>query len=231
MGSSLDISGQKFGRLLAVEYVGSRRNRRRWRCVCDCGAEVVVYASSLKLGETKSCGCLRRDRSREWSKTLHKMNVKTGLSRSSTYQIWRSMKRRCSDQAHRDFHLYGGRGISVCERWLSFESFLADMGERPAAMSIDRTDQNGHYEPGNCRWATPIEQQNNMRSNRLVDYNGQKHTVSQWSRITGIGRITLLTRLNAGWPVDRALTERPEHRTITFDGKSLRDYPLETGSP
>lgn len=207
MGKALELTNQRFGRLVAVRYVDSVQNRRRWLCRCDCGNEPIVYASSLSLGDTRSCGCLKLDRAREWAPTLHALNVKTGYSRHPTYQSWRAMKRRCSDPSHRDYAIYGGRGIQVCERWQKFENFFADMGIRPDGRTLDRIDANKGYEPGNCRWATPSQQQNNMRSNRILTLHGRSHTVSEWSRILKMTKATIAYRLSADWPTEAVLTK------------------------
>lgn len=153
------LAGQRFGRLLVGDQADrSATGEVRWHCRCDCGNETIVQGNNLKSGHIQSCGCLGDERRRENNRTH-------GLSKSRTYRSWRAMRRRCFDHKYREFHLYGGRGISVCERWnASFEAFLADMGERPQGTSIDRyPDVNGNYEPGNCRWATPLEQAHNKR--------------------------------------------------------------------
>ena len=130
-------------------------------CVCDCGGSIVTYAKELLGGRTKACGCRR-------ARTSH------GLSHSSTYGSWLAMRRRCTLRSHRYYHRYGGRGISVCERWQSFENFLADMGERPLGHTIDRfPDRNGNYEPGNCRWAT-VAQQTENRDRKLESHEPEQ---------------------------------------------------------
>lgn len=130
----------------------------------------------------------------------------TALSRTSTYTIWKTMVARCTRPHAKDFPRYGGRGITVCERWRTFANFLADMGERPAGLTLDRKDGTGGYEPANCRWATPKEQARNRRNNVLLTHDGQTATVAEWAERTGLERKTLEYRVRAGWPAERALT-------------------------
>lgn len=122
-----------------------------------------------------------------------------------TYRIWKKMRARCNEVRSVSYSRYGGRGITVCPRWDKFEAFLADMGECPPGLQIDRVDNGGNYEPGNCRWATRIEQANNRRSSRFLTVNGVRLTVSQWARVNGIHRSTIFGRLRRGWAHDRAV--------------------------
>lgn len=160
----LDLKGEVFGRLTAVEAASNIGKKRAYRCVCSCGGEIVATVSNLRGGQIQSCGCFRREYSSASAverNTVHGHN-RTGKA-SPTWKSWAAMLKRCRNPRHVSYQDYGGRGIKVCERWASFDSFLADMGERPDGKTLDRKDVNGDYEPGNCRWATRSEQQKNKR--------------------------------------------------------------------
>lgn len=205
MAPRLKLQGQKIGRLLVLDDMGNnKRGSSLWKCKCDCGNEYIGIGTLLTTGHTQSCGCLHKE-GLSMRATTH--GHTKGSQKSKTYRSWRDMKRRCTDKKDSHYHLYGGRGIVVCERWLrSFELFLDDMGECPDGLSLDRIDNNGNYEPGNCRWADYETQCNNKRTNRLLEYNGLILTMKQWAIRIGIHYDALRARLDRGWPIDLAIT-------------------------
>jgi hypothetical protein len=176
--------------------------------VCTCGTRKEITRWSVNSGKVLSCGCLHSELSSARTKKLHQANTTHGKSRSREHSIWLGMKQRCCNPNNPAFSYYGGRGITVCARWLdSFENFHADMGDPPPNSTIDRVDQNGPYEPSNCRWASRKEQQNNLRSNRRVTVGNITLTISQWAELTGLHRNTIDQRLKAGWSPEKAVTD------------------------
>ena len=153
-----DITGQRFGRLSVVRREGSiGAGFAAWKCQCDCGNEVLVDVGRLRAGRTRSCGCLARECAAARKRTH-------GMTGSRAYKTWVMMIQRCTNPRYPNYKNYGARGITVCQRWReSFEAFLADMGNRPSGLTLDRKDNDGHYEPGNCRWADALTQVRNRR--------------------------------------------------------------------
>ena len=160
MSKPLDVVGQKFGRYLVIAKSDKRSKAMKQMvlCRCDCGVEKEVVVSNLKSGSSKSCGCLKAEKTGERRR-------KHGFSKTTMYHRYRHMIQRCYIPTNSEYRNYGGRGIKVCDRWLnSFENFYSDMGERPKGKTLDRINVNGNYEPTNCRWATPTEQEQNKRN-------------------------------------------------------------------
>lgn len=211
-----DLTSQRFGRLLVLSWMGllpcglcaSRGPRltSHWRCECDCGVIVVLSHGQIASGNTKSCGCLRRDILFSGLQATH------GMSNSSEYHTWATMKARCTNANSPDFAAYGGSGITVCARWQSFENFIADMGPKPSPQhSLDRKDTFGIYEPSNCVWSTPKEQARNKTNNRILSFNGKSMCLAAWADELGITRKALVYRLKK-WPLEIALTSGPNVR-------------------
>jgi hypothetical protein len=212
--------GAVFGRLKVVS-LAYKDSHRCWHvnCVCECGQSKEVKFSALSSGGQLSCGCLRDEAAR---KQVAERCVTHGMSGTPTYETWASMISRCTNQNSNRYHTHGGRGIKVCSRWLSFENFFADMGTKPENLSLDRIDNNGDYEPSNCRWATSSEQAVNRRSTRMFDYGGESLCLKSLAQKVGIKRLTLTKRLKCGWPLSKALStpvRQPNHsKGNTSDG-------------
>ena len=200
-----DLIGRKFGRLTVIERVANNNHgNARWLCKCDCGNETIVITSDLNSGHTRSCGCLHLE--------TVKANGKThGLSNTHLFRIWCDMRKRCTNPNQKHYHRYGGRGITVCEEWQSFELFYkwAMANGYQDNLTIDRIDNNGNYEPNNCRWSTQKEQQNNRSTNKLITFDGETLNLTQWSEKTGISYRKLVDRLGKlNWSVERAFYDR-----------------------
>lgn len=200
----VDIERGWFGRLLVLGFKETIGHHRIWYARCKCGNVITVMANQLRTGRTKSCGCLSAETARKKA-TTH------GKSKTKVYAAWMGMKSRCFNPSNDDYENYGGRGITVCERWVnSFENFLTDMGEPPVGeYSIDRKNNNGNYEPENCRWALPVVQCNNKRNNTVITYDGRSQTKAMWCREVGITQSMLNTRLRRGWSFEKAITTAP----------------------
>jgi hypothetical protein len=201
-----DLRGQSFGRLVAQRYLGGSR----WECLCACGRVTSIESYSLTSHHTQSCGCTRHVHSISNSyNTIH------GLSTHPIYQRWRSMLKRCYLRTDGNFPNYGGRGITVCERWRdSVTNFYADMGDPPPGMQLERRDNNQGYCPANCMWASPQQQARNRRSSHLLTYNGETHTIAAWAETGPLQRLRipaslLYLRIYQGWSIERALTTPP----------------------
>lgn len=201
----IDLTGQKVNRLTVLSKAGSDKyGHPRWLCLCECGNEVVVLGSDLRIGKAHSCGCWRKERMGELNK-IH------GHKKDRLYNIWALMLQRCENPKSAQYNRYGGRGITVCSEWKDFKLFYewAMANGYKEDLTIDRRENDKGYSPDNCRWITMQAQKNNKSSNHLITYNGETHTIAQWSRITGIGKSTIRNRIALyGWPVEKALTKK-----------------------
>ena len=192
------LIGKTFCRL-TVKSVAQQKGRRRYvDCLCECGSKLVVRVDCLLSGHSRSCGCLHREIVRQNSTTHGKTN-------SREHAIWIAMRQRCTNPKNDRFGYYGARGIRVCERWESFEAFLEDMGQCPGGHSIERSDNNGNYDPNNCHWGTRKEQMRNTRTNRLITFRSRTQCVAEWAEQLGISHTALRARLRNGWSISRAL--------------------------
>ncbi len=202
MTALIDLVGYRFGRWRVLARASNCNGTARWLCRCDCGTEKDVSGVTLRQGQSKSCHhCARRG-----DPTVH--GHARGGNRTKTYRCWEGMIARCCNPAKTNYSRYGGRGIAVCDRWRqSFQAFMDDMGPKPTGTTIERIDNDGHYEPGNCRWATHTEQQRNLRTNRLLTHKGHTACVAEWADHIGLNANTLRARLRLGWSTERALTE------------------------
>lgn len=192
--------GDRFGRWTVISEQFAINESSHSLCRCDCGSVRSVVCYSLTSGRSAGCGC-------DLNRKSHGHNSRTYTS--PTYYSWCAMKSRCTNPNTHGYHNYGGRGIAVCDRWLkSFSAFLADMGERPAdADSIERINNDGNYEPGNCRWATQKEQNCNMRTNVVIEINGEKACLAEWCERTGMKSTTVGMRIKRGYDPVRAVLE------------------------
>lgn len=206
-----ELVGFRFGRLVVLERAeNTRQKTRRWRCQCDCGSICIARTANLRNGHTRSCGCWQREVVADQHRTH-------GLSHLPEYKTWANMLARCERPQHVSFPIYGERGIRVCERWQTFENFLADMGSKPTPRhSLDRLDPNGNYEPGNCQWATHRDQLRNRRCSRLFTYAGRTMLLSEWAAEAGWFEgqrsvyIRAIKRLDdLGWSFEDALFTPP----------------------
>ena len=209
----IDLSGQQCGRLLVIKLAYKRAripkggNIIYWNCLCSCGREVIINGDRLRLGRTQSCGCYRTELLKNKTGTKHH-GYRHGKSRSRIAAAWQHMKQRCYNKNDQFYHRYGARGISVCERWMIFDNFYADMGDPPPGMTLERIDNNGNYEPNNCKWANMKEQNLNTSRNRLLTLNGETLPLSQWTKRLGVSKTTIHYRLAAGWDLEKALTTK-----------------------
>ena len=219
MGIYRDLTGERYGRLTVVRHVDrpqQYQNRQFWLVQCDCGEERVMSSSEWNRHARMSCGCYQRESASKRAFEQHLTHGKTG---TRLYAIWSSMIRRCETKSCKEYPLYGGRGISVCDEWrkdfTAFEKWMLEHGYDDSAprgqCTLDRKDNDGNYCPENCRVATQKEQSRNRRSNRLLTYNGVTKTMVEWAEEYGLSVGTLRDRLSYGWSIEECLTKPLRH--------------------
>jgi hypothetical protein len=206
------IENKRFGRLVALwhshtnidQYKKSKNYRKYFKCICDCNQLTIVERNSLVSGNTKSCGCLEKE-------TVKKVNTKHGKSKTREHNIWSGLKQRCLNKKNNHYKNYGARGILISQKWLySFESFILDVGIAPSKNhSLDRINNDGNYEPGNCRWATREEQNNNSRRTIFLELNGERKSLADWCYKFNLKRKTVYARIRSGKSVEQALDLSP----------------------
>jgi hypothetical protein len=202
MSKMKDLTGQEFDRLRVIRFSFIKNGRAMWECVCVCGTVKVVNGQALRSGGTRSCGCLHDESA---SKPRKHGLAKRG-EKIPEYGIWKGARKRCNNPNDKRYADYGGRGIQMHHDWDDFSRFFADMGPRPSPKhTLDRIDNNGHYEPGNCRWATKRDQANNRRSTPLLEFNGETMSLAQWARRVGLPAHILNGRKRLGWPMEKIL--------------------------
>ena len=206
MGKKIDLTGQRFGRLVVVKEIEKRSNHRiMWLCKCDCGNECVKCGNILRMGDSRSCGCLLSESSRS---RVQKHDASTLKLR----KVFNSIRQRCLNPNNHDFYLYGARGITICDEWLdkqdgvvAFVQWALKNGYKEG-LSIDRIDNSKNYSPDNCRWVDYKTQARNTRINHLVTYEGETHCIAEWAEIKGVNYQFLLRRINSGWSIKDAFT-------------------------
>jgi hypothetical protein len=194
----MDVTGERYGRLVALKFDGVKKGRTWWLFKCDCGAEVARELWNVRCGNTSSCGCLHTEVTKR-VKTIHGHRVKAQGKSSRTLKAYQHAKSRCFCPTNNKYYLYGARGITMCAEWANeFSAFLRDMGEAPPGKTLDRIDTNGNYEPGNCRWATPREQSRNLRKNIIVEHEGQRMILKDFAALMGVNYLLLYKRFRRG---------------------------------
>jgi hypothetical protein len=193
---TLALNGARYGRFVVIKEI----EHPRYEVQCDCGRRVIRSIADLRRKRALfACGCYRKE-----IKTTHGHTADHIVT--PTYRSWLNMNNRCNNPRNSRFGDYGGRGIVICERWMKFENFFADMGEQPKGLQIERIDNDGNYEPSNCKWATRLEQANNRRSNKMLTLNGESKLLKLWTKDLGLGQHTIRDRIRRGLSMERVLT-------------------------
>lgn len=200
------MEGHRFGRLTVISEAPASKGGRRWNCRCECGGEITARSGDLRRGKYVSCGCAKKERVATYRGQQITHGATIGGKESPEFTVWMKMRDRCGNPNSPAYRYYGGRGITICERWQSFAAFLEDVGARPsAAHTLDRLENDRGYDPGNVRWATHTEQQRNRRDNVRLTLNGETKCLVEWAEEAGLKVVTVQTRLRRGWSVEDAL--------------------------
>ena len=204
----IDLTGERFGKLVVVSFDHRHNSRSYWNCICDCGGSRIVSIDHLRNGEIIDCGCYKKHISH---------HQKHGMYNHRLYGIWSMMKERCFNSKRREYHRYGGRGITVCPEWLDSKTFIewALSNGYSDELTLDRIDNDGNYCPQNCRWISKKAQGQNRGNNRLITYDGKTKTITQWAEYSGLPYYILKKRIDKlGWPFERAISE-PIHQNVS----------------
>jgi hypothetical protein len=221
MNKPLQLIGERFARLVVLQRSEtSRHGQAYWLCQCDCGDQTTVSSRRLTSGNTRSCGCLRKE-------AVKSIRYRHGKTNTRVHKIWRGMLQRCGNGKDKDFKNYGGRGITVCKRWMKFENFYADMGDPPPNTTLDRKENSAGYSHKNCRWATRAIQATNTRTNKFITFNRTTKTITQWARKLGLSNSILTKRFKRGWSIDKSLTTKsllPQDRERDSHGRMVSHH-------
>lgn len=203
----IDLTNKQFGRLTVVALFGKKSDEWAWLCFCNCGGQKVILGTHLRSGKTRSCGCLSAEIAGARQRTH-------GMTYTSEFTTWQTCKARCYNPKNHKYKNYGARGIKMCQKWMeSFAAFFHDMGNKPSPKhSIHRINNDGDYEPGNCKWATYKEQARNRTNNRFIEVGGERITVAEFAERNNIDQRIIHSRLNKGCPVSELLKPRMSAR-------------------
>ena len=222
-----DETGNRYGKLLVVEYAGSNGHNALWKCKCDCGNECVKLGIHLRTGHINSCGCLHKEQ------LINRNRRYDVIASRRLYLIWHSMIERCENAKSISYKNYGGRGISVCEEWHDFERFAnwANGSGYSENLTIDRLDNDKNYCPENCKWSTMKEQGRNKRTNRMVTIGGKTCTLSEWCESYEISQVTVQSRLRYGWDIEKAITTptKAKKKILCVETNEVFDTAREAG--
>ncbi len=221
-----DLTGNRYGRLVAVEHKGYRRGATYWLFACDCGNRKEIAAPGVKSGAVRSCGCLHFERCSSGLNQLKHGDAKKGAV-TRLHSIWRGMLKRAGNGYQSADTRYRDRGIGVCEEWSTYPPFKAwsELNGYADGLTIDRINNDDSYSPENCRWTTKKEQARNRRSSRILTANGKSQTIAAWSEESGLGASTIHTRLRRGWTLEKALLKPPMHGVTGRPRKNLESHP------